>query len=267
MSEAPKHWIVRLFNAVGLEVHRIRPIPPPRASFAAALQQLARLGFQPRTVIDVGVAYHTQTLYQQFPSAKILLIEPLSEFEGSLRLICQKYKAQYVLAAAGAGPGNATINVHADKTSSSLLKEVEGPSVDGTPRRVPVVTIDQQCQEKGLAGPYLIKVNVQGAELQVLLGAAKTLRETEAVLLEVSLFGFYVGGAQLSDVVSKMKEFGFVAYDICGLIYRPLDGALSQIHMVFVREDGMFRKSHAFATAEQRAELARAGIDVATFEK
>lgn len=235
-----------MFNAVGLEIRRIRPEPPPRASFSVALRQLARLGLQPRTVIDAGVAHHTQELYQQFPSANILLIEPLSEFEGSLKMICAKYKAQYVLAAAGAGPGQATMNVHADKTCSSLLKEVEGSSLDGTPRRVPVVTIDQQCEEKKLSGPYLIKVDVQGAELQVLVGAARTLKETEAVILEVSLFANRIGGTQLYDIVSKMKEFGFVAYDICKLVYRPLDGALWQLGMIFVREDGMFRKSHTF---------------------
>lgn len=267
MTAAIKRWIVRVFNAFGLDVRRIRPQPPPRASFTESLRQLARLGFQPRTLIDVGVAYHTQTLYQQFPSAAILLIEPLAEFEASLRLICSKYKAQYVLAAAGAGPGHATINVHADKTGSSLLREVEGASVDGTPRRVPVVTIDQECATRNLTGPFLIKIDVLGAELQVLAGAVTTLKQTEVVILEARLFGLYEGGSQLYDIVSKMKEFGFVIYDVYGLLYRPLDSALAQINLLFVREDGLFRKSHAFATPEQRAALAQAGIDFATFQQ
>ena len=146
----------------------------------------------------------------------------------------------------------AVLNVHRDKVGSSLLKEVEGAAVDGAPRQVPVVTIDDVCAEKDLNGPYLIKVDVQGAELQALVGATRTLRETEAVILEVTLFGTIIGGPQFSDVVVFMKQHGFVAYDFCGFLYRPFDNGLSQVDMVFVREQGLFRRSHVFATPEQR---------------
>jgi hypothetical protein len=98
-------------------------------------------------------------------------------------------------------------------------------------------------------------LDVQGAELQVLAGAQRTLRETEVVILETTLFGIIIGGAQMWDVVVKLKEYGFVAYDIFGFLYRPLDNALAQTDMVFVRENGPFRASHAFATPEQRKAL------------
>jgi FkbM family methyltransferase len=247
----------KLFGAVGLEVRKVRAPELPRASLRGALRQLAGLGFRPGTIVDVGVAYHTAELYEEFPKSSILLIEPLVEFEPSLRKICAQYKAQYVLAAAGAASGTATFNVHADQLDgSSLLKEVEGAAVDGVPRQVPMVTIDHVCAEKNAKGPYLVKVDVQGAELQVLAGAERTLRATEVVILETTLFGTIIGGAQIWDVMAKMKEYGFVAYDIFGLLYRPLDNALAQTDIVFVREDGPFRASHAFATPEQRKALA-----------
>jgi FkbM family methyltransferase len=245
----------KLFGAVGLEIQKKRPAPIPgveRSSLPGALRQLAGLGFDPRTVIDVGVAYGTDGLCEAFPQAELLLIEPLAEFEPFLRKIRERYKAQYVLAAAGEAAGTATLNVHPDRCGSSLLREVEGASVDGESRQVPVVTIDEVCAGKGLAGPYLIKVDVQGAELQVLAGAQRTLGQTEAVILEVTLFGTMIGGPQLYDVVSRMKAYGFVAYDLWGFNYRPLDGALAQVDALFVREDGRFRASHAFSTPEER---------------
>jgi FkbM family methyltransferase len=246
----------KLFAVFGLDVRKARAAEVPRASMRGALRQLAGLGFRPGTIVDVGVAYHTAELYEEFPDSSILLIEPLAEFEDCLRKICAEYKAQYILAAAGAASGTATFNVHADQLDgSSLLKEVEGPTVDGIPRQVPVVTIDQVCAEKNAAGPYLLKLDVQGAELQVLAGAQRTLRETEVVILETTLFGIIIGGAQMWDVVVKLKEYGFVAYDIFGFLYRPLDNALAQTDMVFVRENGPFRASHAFATPEQRKAL------------
>jgi FkbM family methyltransferase len=244
----------KLFGAVGLDVRKARAHEVPRASMLGALRQLSDLGFVPRTVIDVGVAYRTAELYDAFPKADILLIEPLTEYEPFLRKICSEYKAQYVLAAAGAVAGTATLNIHDDMTGSSLLKESDGASVDGTPREVPVVTIDDVCAQKKLNGPYLIKIDVQGAELQVLAGALRTLEQTEAVILEVSLFGFLIGGPQFFEIMSRMKEYGFVAYDVCGFLYRPLDNALAQMDMVFVREDGRFRQSHAYGTPEQRQE-------------
>jgi FkbM family methyltransferase len=242
----------KLFGAVGLDIRKARPEGLPRASMRGALRQLAGLGLAPRTVIDVGVAYQTAELYEEFPNACFLLIEPLAEFEPFLRKICEQYKAEYVLAAAGESSGTAALNIHGDKTGSSLLKEAEGTAVDGTPRQVPVITIDEVCLEKQLVGPYLLKVDVQGAELRVLEGARRTLEATDAVILEVSLFGFLIGGPQFYDVVARMKEFGFVAYDVCGFLYRPLDNALAQMDIVFVRDPGMFRASHCYATAEQR---------------
>ena len=245
----------RLFGALGLEVRKSRveqSAGVPRAGLTGALRQLTCLGFQPRTVIDVGVAYHTAELYEEFPGTDILLIEPLAEFEPFLRRITERYKAQYVLAAAGEMAGTATLNVHPDRYGSSLLREVEGASVDGEPRQVPVVTIDEVCAEKGLAGPYLIKVDVQGAELQVLAGARRALEQCEAVILEVSLIAALIGAPEIHDVFAKMKEYGFVVYDLWGFNYRPLDGALAQIDVLFVREDGRFRASHAFSTPEER---------------
>jgi FkbM family methyltransferase len=259
----------RLFNAFGLEIRKKRAEPLPRANMSGALRQLSSLGFKPATVIDVGVAMQTGELYQEFKESKILLIEPVAEFEPFLRSVCERYKGEYVLAAAGGEPGTAFLNVHREQLDcSSLLREVEGPKVDGIPREVPVVTIDQVCAEKGLAGPYLIKADVQGAELQVLAGAERTLRETKVVILEVTLFGTMIGGPQVYDVIVRMKQYGFVVYDIWGHNYRPYDNALAQVDMAFVREQGFFRESHVYATPEQRAGLAGTSVPgIAHMEK
>lgn len=273
MKTAVKQFVKDVFGAVGLDIRLKRDGPAPasgpaRASMDGGLRQLVKMGLRPRTVIDAGVADATPELYQQFGDADILLIEPQVEFEPFLKKICATSRAQYVLAAAGPAPGLAQFNVHRDKYSSSLLKEVEGAWVDGVSREVPVVTIDQVVAEKKLQGPYLIKLDVQGAELQVLAGASRTLKETEAVVLEATLFGTMIGGPQLFDVVSRMKQLGFVVYDIFGFNYRPLDGALAQVDMIFVQEQGRFREQHAFATPKWREEQARLSAEhIAALER
>jgi FkbM family methyltransferase len=263
MSELTKQAVKNIFGIFGLELRR-KPTPeaeentPPssRATFAAALRQFSKLGFRPRTVIDVGVAFATETLYHEFCESEILLIEPVAEFEPFLKSICARYKAHYVLAAAGEARSSATLNVHTDQLDcSSLLKETDGAVVDGTPREVPVVTIDELCSERNLQGPYLIKIDVQGAELKVLAGTTKTLEQTEVVILEASLFRLLVHSPQLFDIMAYMKQRGFVVYDTWGFLYRPYDGALAQMDIAFVREDGRFRRSHAFGTLEQRKDF------------
>jgi FkbM family methyltransferase len=264
MNRIIKQSAKKVFKSIGLELRRIASPAetptadgPPRSSVRGALRQMAKLGFLPRTVIDVGVAFETRELYEEFPEAAFLLVEPLAEFEPFLKKICSQYNAQYVLAAAGESSGTVSLNVHPSQLDcSSLFREAEGAHVDGEPREVPMVAIDKVCEERGLGGPYLLKIDVQGAELRVLAGAAKTLKQCEVVILEVTLFGTMIGGPQLADVVSYMHERGFVVYDLWGMLYRPLDGALAQIDMAFVRNDSKLREAHAFATPEQRAKIA-----------
>lgn len=239
------------FKPLGFDIPRRRV----RTSLAGVLDHVKSLNFQPQTVIDVGVAYGTFELYEKFPQANHLLIEPVAECEGFLKNICQKYKAQYVIAAAGKSPGSIIINVHPGIQGSSILKEMEGSDADGVPREVPMVTLDDLCSEKNLKGSYLIKLDVQGAELDVLEGAKNVLQETEMIILEVSLFEFMVNSPQFYEIVTYMKNQGFVVYDIFGNCIRPLDGALAQVDLAFVKENGQFRQSHFYATKEQRKKM------------
>jgi len=197
-----------------------------------------------------GSADGTPELYTAFPRAHHLLVEPLREFEPVLKRLSREHDAEYVLAAAGAAPGTATLKVGRDLAVTSLL---EHP--DASRRTVPMVTVDALCRDR--LGPYVIKVDVQGAELEVMKGASEVLRRTELVVLETSLFEFYPGAPDVHAVVDFMKARGFVVYDIAGGRCRPVDGALAQVDLVFAREDGALRSSHAYVSPAQEAELQR----------
>jgi FkbM family methyltransferase len=227
----------------------VRPTPE------AVLGHVKRLGLAPATVVDVGVAYGTPELYDAFPDARYLLVDPLEEYAEAIGQITTRLDAEWVRAAAGPEPGSITISVNRAPALSSTLGQWKGHDDGGTPREVPVVRIDDLVGERGLAGPFVVKVDVEGAELRVLEGATRVLESTELVLLEVNLFQFLPGQPQLHDVVAFMKERGFVTYDFYGGHLRLLDGALAMTNMAFVREDGMFRRSHDFATEAQAREM------------
>jgi len=126
-----------------------------------------------------------------------------------------------------------------------------GIEADGQETTVPMISLDDIVKEKSLCGPYLIKIDTQGSELDVLDGFRESLPKTEVVVLEVSLFEFMKGAPQFYDVVHYMKQRRFVAYDIILGWNRPLDDALGQVDIVFVKENGFFRESHSYSTIEQ----------------
>lgn len=254
-----KKIIKKSLSSVGLEVRR-RDISYPRSSLLGLLEQARNVGFSPATVIDVGAAYGSFALlcHNVFPDAKYILVEPLEEYKPFMQAATRSISnAEYILAAATAESGEVIINVHPDLVGSSLYLEDEDSNVNGVPRTVRAIALDCLVQDGEANVPFLLKIDVQGAELDVLSGAEEILRGTEYVLLEVSFFEFLSGGPQFYDVVTFMKSRGFVTYDIHGLQYRPLDNALSQIDIAFVKETGLFGKHHYYATRRQREEQDR----------
>ena len=119
-------------------------------------------------------------------------------------------------------------------------------------RSVPAISLDQLATRLSLMGPFLLKVDVQGAELSVLAGADQILAQAEYVLLEVSFFRFFAGGPVMGEVIEYMRARGFVPYDVLGFQYRPWDGALAQVDLAFTREQGPLRAVQLYATADQR---------------
>lgn len=233
-----------------------------------SLLQLKQLGFKPETVIDVGAALGTAPLYTAFPESRHFLIEPLVENEQYLAKLCKKLgNADYIIAAAAKESGYVDLRVSRTLVWSSMVDSSESNSEnselpnlwlnqgevlrateESKSRRIPAITLDELCQKQKLSGPYLIKVDVDGAEVDVLAGAVGILQETEYVIVEATLFG------QIYDVINFMKLQGFAAYDIVDTQYRPLDGALSQVDIAFVKNFGRFRKSDLYCGTKEQEE-------------
>ncbi|MEQ8958462.1 MAG: FkbM family methyltransferase, partial [Coleofasciculus sp. C2-GNP5-27] len=82
--------------------------------------------------------------------------------------------------------------------------------------------------------PDLLKLDVQGYELEVLKGAEKSLPEIQAILAEINLLDIHQNVPLLADMIAWLDKRNWVAYDICGLTRRPLDKALWQADFIFV---------------------------------
>ena len=226
-----------------------------RATTGAALRQLRRVGIEAATVIDAGAAYGRWSLAcgGVYPEARYVMIEPLNEFVPFLEAAAAKLdQAVVVQVAVGDAPGRHLLNVHADLVGSSLRQE-EDRAVRTKPREVEVTVIDAVVDEHALESPFLLKIDVQGAELDVLRGATTTLGRATAVIVETSTLPFFSGGSEFARLVEFLAARGFALYDVVDLAYRPLDGALAQVDAIFVEETGPARIDHAYADSEARA--------------
>jgi hypothetical protein len=90
-------------------------------------------------------------------------------------------------------------------------------------------------------GPSLLKVDVQGAEIEVLRGAEDCLDNFEIILLETGLTEVYVGQPIFHEYIAYMAQRDYVVYDIIHAGYADT-GLLCQIDLVFVKRNGRFRQ-------------------------
>lgn len=215
-----------------------------RAKLGEVIEHLATHGLAPATVIDVGFNTGTEGLYDRFPDAHYVMVDPLDESRPFLE--AQKVRlrrADFVVAAAGPKAGSCEVGVSPCFGGTSQYLKDKLPS-----RVVPMVTLDELALRFGCTGPYLLKVDVQGAELDVLRGAEKILSQTEAILAETRLFPFQ-GAPEILEVLKFLEARGFVLFDLFNPLLRPSDGALGQIDIVAVKRDGTFRDATAYKTS------------------
>lgn len=215
-----------------------------------AFKALRAAGAAPMVIIDVGVAHGTYTLYDAFPKAALLLIEPMAEFSGAMAAICRSRPgSQFVSVAAGAENGSLELSF------PDALDGASAVVAFGETRPVPVRTIDSIVGESGLTGPFILKIDVQGFEDEVLAGASNTLRECDAVLVECAVFSGD-GGPGIGSMIALMRDLGFVPFDAYDGM-RMSHGALAQIDLAFV--PATWRdKPHGWLSA--RKELRRAVV-------
>jgi FkbM family methyltransferase len=204
-----------------------------------SLGRVRRAGFAPRAVIDVGanVGEWTRLCRRVFPDVRVLAVEPQSACEPALRALATELdRVTVVQALVGAGKASAVpFHIHNTFNAvSSVLREPAGPPVSTV--LLDMTTLDAIVEETGFGAADFLKLDVQGYELEVLKGGPHALAAAEVVLMEINLLPIYEGAPLLHEAVAFMHHAGFQAYDICSQIRRPLDDAMFQTDILFVRQ-------------------------------
>ena len=199
---------------------------------------LAKLGFQPHSIIDIGAASGewTKELISIYPNANYLMVEPLEENRSNLRLLCSNNtNILFWNGIVSSFNGESKFNVHRDQSSifSSEFK--------GTTTLVKVKTLDSLLSEINISNVDAIKIDVQGAELEVLKGAEKSISLCKVIQMEVSFRKIYENAPCAHELIKYMADKGFRIFDIADTFKRKEDRALLQADIFFVSDETFFK--------------------------
>jgi hypothetical protein len=87
-----------------------------------------------------------------------------------------------------------------------------------------------------LAGDILLKLDVQGAEDQVLAGATQVLAKSQVVISEVSFDVLYQNQPLFAQVHARLRKAGFAFHGTLSQLFHPGDGRILQADAIFLRD-------------------------------
>lgn len=241
MKTRLKAEINRMMAPLGMQVLPLSQSPRAESLFAL----LERHNIAPRTVFDIGVAEGTPWLYHAYPDAHYHLIDPTHESLPYMMQLSERLDAEVHNCAMGDIDAMQTIFVRKSIDESTLFEEIGKADVRDE-YEVPIRRFDSLIAD--FDRPALVKIDVQGAELAVIRGMGERILEVDAFIIETSTIATIKSGPEFSELFSLMREKGHVVFDIAGLRRRPLDGALAQMDVVFVRDDSPLRADRRWAS-------------------
>lgn len=194
---------------------------------------------EPLTILDIGACEAEDSIRyaRRFPQARIFAFEPLPENQQLIRANLREHQAgsvELVPVALAEKTGTATFHVSSGQPkepaagkqwnygnkSSSLLPPAAGDPMYGWVEfkesiSVPTATLEDFCRDRGIGRIDFIHMDVQGAELLVLEGAGRKLRDVTALWLEVADVPQYRGQPLRGQVGDFMRARGFrLAFEV-----------------------------------------------------
>jgi FkbM family methyltransferase len=178
--------------------------------------------FDVRGVIQVGANQGQEivTFFDVFGAEKVIAFEPLEEMLARIPDRENLIKSSMALGSSTGIYGFYVANNDGQSSSFLTPKEhlQEHPWVGFTSeRRILMTTLDQWFEDSGCKKEdyNFLSIDVQGFELQVLIGARKTLAYIDYIMCEVNCKELYEGCAMIEQIDEYLFDFTRVKTEWC----------------------------------------------------
>jgi len=247
LSRRLKHHVWRLLHSAGYNVASIAKQQAEATRLARERWRwLETLGIG--TLVDIGA--NTGQFARQFlgvrPGCLVYSFEPLRDcFDELQRFAADTAGLTAFNVALGDSDGKAEFFRSEFSPSWSLLqmgeshKELFPHTRKVSSDSVAVARLDNYCDHIAVRGGLLIKIDVQGAEAQVLKGGRRLLQSADAVLVEVGYLPPYDGQATIQEISELLDESGLVFMGTVDEYLRPADSLPMYGDALFVRLSAM----------------------------
>ena len=143
-------------------------------------REALKLGFTPSVIVDVGanVGYSVLRFFLEFPDARIIAVEPGRANLAQLRKNCAGY-AKLSIEECGLWNANARLKITNPESGSNSFMVSEDPDGD-----IPAVSLDDIIERHSLDHIDLLKIDIEGSEIEVFSNCERWLPKVRALLVE-----------------------------------------------------------------------------------
>ena len=191
------------------------------------------------TLIDVGSNKGQFGLIARkfFPNIKIHSFEPQLDELNKQKKILGNNNLSYYNIALGNNEKTSEIYITKRKDSSSLLKPVETANkkyLTKETKKIKVQKLNNISILKNIERPSILKLDVQGFELEVLKGADQLLNIIDYIIAEVSFVKIYENQVNANELVNFLNSKFFEVKTRCNL--SKIDEKSFQEDILFVKK-------------------------------
>jgi FkbM family methyltransferase len=198
-------------------------------------------------IIDAGASVGTvaRTYRELFPNAKVICFEPISE---SIEILRSQFahddKISSHVCALGAENGIQELFINTSRETSSLLASDQSNLNDSylpilrpiERRQVKVCSLDSFCKNEQIERIDLLKMDVQGGELDILQGAKQLLAQQKIAVIysEVFFVPMYQNQPLFGEMCAELAAHRYSFHYAYNFVFNGRSGRLFSADALFV---------------------------------